>query len=158
MRNLSYFPAFAYTGNLPDTWTLKMKSELSIITIGDKGTFEDVISRASSEIKEIAHAIRALLAEIKPGITEVPWGNQKIAGYGVGPKKMSEHFCYIAPQKNYVNLGFMYGADLPDPDGLLEGSGKLLRHVKIRSLEDLQRPALRKLIEEASVHLPKLNK
>ena len=133
-------------------------SKLNIKTVGGNGTFEDVVSEVSPQIKEIAHAIRALLAEIKPGITEVPWGNQKIAGYGVGPKKMSEHFCYIAPQKYYVNLGFMYGADLPDPDGLLEGSGKLLRHVKIRSLEDLQRPALRKLIEEASVHLPKLNK
>ena len=135
-----------------------MKSELSIITISDKGTFEDVISGTSSEIKEIAYMARALLVEIKPGITEVPWGNQKIAGYGVGPKKMSEHFCYIAPQKNYVNLGFMYGADLPDPEGLLEGSGKLLRHVRIRSRKDLEQPALRKLIEEASVHLPKLDK
>ena len=133
-------------------------SKLNIKTVGGNGTFEDVVSEASPEIKEIAHAIRALLAEIKPGITEVPWGNQKIAGYGVGPKKMSEHFCYIAPQKNYVNLGFMYGADLPDPDGLLEGSGKLLRHVKIRSLEDLEQPALRNLIEEASVYLPKLKK
>ena len=133
-------------------------SKRNIKTVGGNGTFEDVVSEASPEIKEIAHAARALLVEIKPGITEVPWGNQKIAGYGVGPKKMSEHFCYIAPQKNYVNLGFMYGADLPDPEGLLEGSGKLLRHVKIRSLEDLQRPALRKLIEEASVYLPELKK
>lgn len=133
-------------------------SERNIKTVGGNGTFEDVVSEASPEIKEIAYTARALLVEIKPGITEVPWGNQKIAGYGVGPKKMSEHFCYIAPQKNYVNLGFMYGADLPDPEGLLEGSGKLLRHVKIRSLEDLQRPALRKLIEEASVYLPELKK
>ena len=133
-------------------------SEHNIKTVGGNGTFEEVVSEASLEIKEIAYAIRAMLAEIKPGITEVPWGNQIIAGYGVGPKKMSEHFCYIAPQMNYVNLGFMYGADLADPEGLLEGSGKLLRHVKIRSLEDLEQPALRNLIEEASVHLPKLNK
>jgi hypothetical protein len=133
-------------------------SEHNIKTVGGNGTFEDVVSETSPKIKEIAYTARALLVEIKPGITEVPWGNQKIAGYGVGPKKMSEHFCYIAPQKNYVNLGFMYGADLPDPEGLLEGSGKLLRHVKIRSLEDLQRPALRKLIEEASVYLPELKK
>lgn len=131
-------------------------SELNIKTVGGNGTFEDVVSEASPEVKEIAYATRTLLAEVKPGITEVPWGNQKIAGYGVGPKKMSEHFCYIAPKKDYVNLGFMYGADLPDPEGLLEGSGKLLRHVKIRSLEDLERPALRKLVDEASGYLPKL--
>ena len=54
---------------------------------------------------------------VMPGITEVPWAQQKTVGYGVGPKKMSEHFCYIAPAKKHVNLGFMYGADLPDPEG-----------------------------------------
>ena len=91
-----------------------------------------------------------------PNITEVPWGNQKIAGYGVGAKKMSEHFSYLAPQKAHVNLGFMYGADLPDPDGLLEGTGKLMRHIKIRSLDEVKRPAIKQLISDASTHLPKL--
>jgi hypothetical protein len=133
-----------------------MMSEINIKTVGGKGMFEDVVSEASPEVREIAYAARALLAGVMPNITEVPWGRQKIAGYGLGPKKMSEHFCYLAPQKNYVNLGFMYGAGLPDPEGLLEGSGKLLRHVKLRSLEDLKCPAIRKLIEDASGYLPKL--
>ncbi len=48
-----------------------------------------------------------------------------MAGYGIGPKKMSEHFCYIALNEDYVNFGFNQGADLPDPKGLLEGSGKM---------------------------------
>jgi len=98
------------------------------------------------------------MPEVMPDITEVPWGQQKIAGYGVGPKKMSEHFCYIAPFKKHVNLGFMYGADLPDPEGLLEGVGKPMRHIKIRSLDDLKKPAVKKLVEAASKHLPKLAK
>ena len=131
-------------------------SEIKIKTVGGNGTFEDVVAEANSEMKKIAYALRALLAEIMPNITEVPWGHQKTVGYGVGRKKMSEHFCYIAPFKNYVNLGFFYGADLPDPDGLLDGGGKLLRHIKIHSIDDLENPAIRKLIEEASVHLPKL--
>lgn len=130
--------------------------EINITTVGGNGTFEDVISDASAEVRTIAHAIRALLADVMPNITEVPWGHQKTAGYGVGPKKMSEHFCYIAPQKDHVNLGFMYGADLSDPERLLQGSGKNLRHIKVRSLEDLNRPAIRKLLEEASTYLPKL--
>jgi hypothetical protein len=50
-----------------------------------------------------------------------------------------------------------YGADLSDPDGLLEGTGKKLRHIKLRSLEDLQQPAVRTLLEAASKHLPKLD-
>ena len=71
-------------------------------------------------------------------------------------KKMSEHFCYVSPQKAHVNLGFFYGADLPDPSGLLEGTGKLLRHVKLRSPADVRNPALLTLLRKASRHLPKL--
>jgi hypothetical protein len=140
-----------------ESWEQKM-AKLTINTKGGNGSFEEVIAEASPEIQEIAHATRALLADIMPGITEVPWAQQKTAGYGVGEKKMSEHFCYIAPAKNHVNLGFMYGADLPDPQGLLEGTGKLLRHIKLKSIEDTQNPAIRTLIEAASTHLPKLKK
>ena len=131
---------------------------MNIKTIDDNGTFDDVIAEASPEVKEIAHAARALLAEAMPGLTEVPWRHQKTVGYGVGPKKMSEHFCYLAPHTHHVNLGFMYGAELDDPEGLLEGNGKLLRHIKIRSLEELRRPAVKSLVEQASNHLPKLKR
>jgi len=131
-------------------------SEIKIKTIGGNGTFDDVIDDASPEIQTIAYALRTRLADVMPNITEVPWAHQKTVGYGVGAKKMSEHFCYLAPQKDYVNLGFNYGADLPDPDGLLEGTGRLMRHIKIRSLTDVERPAIRQLITVASGHLPKL--
>ena len=130
--------------------------EAKIKTVGGNGSFEEVIAAAPPEIQTLARAARALLAEVMPGVTEVPWARQKIAGYGVGPKKMSQHFCYIAPFKKHLNLGFMYGARLPDPEKLLEGAGADLRHVKIRSAADLERPALRDLIEEASRSLPKL--
>ena len=130
--------------------------ELDIKTVGGNGTFDEVIASAPPEIQELAHVARALLADVMPGVTEVPWARQKIAGYGVGPKKMSEHFCYIAPFKRHLNLGFFYGARLPDPENLLEGKGKDLRHIKIRRLEDLQAPAVRELVVAASQCLPKL--
>lgn len=130
--------------------------ELNIITVDGNGDFEAVIAAASPEVQALAQAARALLADVMPGITEVPWARQKIAGYGVGPKKMSQHFCYLAPFKKHLNLGFFYGADLPDPQNLLEGKGKHLRHIKIRSLDQLQQPAVRALVEHASQHLPKL--
>jgi hypothetical protein len=62
---------------------------------------------------------------------------------------MTEHFCYIGAFKNHVNLGFNYGADLPDPEHLLEGSGKKFRHVKIDSAEKVKLPAVRRLVEAA---------
>ena len=130
--------------------------ELNIKTVGGNGSFDEVIASAPAEIQSLARAARALLADVLPGVTEVPWARQKIAGYGVGPKKMSEHFCYIAPFKKHLNLGFFYGAHLPDPANLLEGKGRDLRHIQIRSAADLERPALRRLVEEASRYLPKL--
>ena len=57
-----------------------------------------------------------------------------------------------------IYLGFYYGADLKAPAGLMEGSGKGLRHVKITSLSQLDKPEILKLLKAASVHLPKLPK
>lgn len=131
-------------------------NKMKIISVNDSG-FQNIMKKTSLEMREIAEALRTLIADVFPGVTEVAWEQQRVIGYGVGPKKMSEQFCYIAPQKNHVNLGFYYGADLEDPSGLLEGTGKSLRHVKIRSKNDVAKPAVRKLLQQASKYLPKLN-
>lgn len=73
----------------------------------------------------------------------------RAATYGLGPKKMSEAYCYVLPYERWVNLGFFRGAELPDPDRLLEGTGAMMRHAKIRSLEAAGTPAVRALIEAA---------
>ena len=125
--------------------------------IENNGTFDDVVSGALPEVQAIAREARKMVANLLPELTEVPWAKQKTVGYGVGPKKMSEHFCYLAPQSNYLNIGFFYGAELDDPDGLLEGTGKLLRHIKVRSLEGLRNPAILKLLRQASRYLPRLD-
>jgi hypothetical protein len=117
-----------------------------------KGTFEEVVAKFNKEIAEIASALRKLIALKYPGVIEVVWKQQKIIGYGIGPKKMSEHFTYIAPFKNHVNLGFYYGVELPDPHQLLEGTGKKLRHVKVRSLNDITSD-IGNLIEESIKNL-----
>ncbi len=60
-----------------------------------------------------------------------------------------DRICYIAPQKNYVNFGFFFGGRLPDPQHVLVGEGKRMRHIKVRSLEDASNPALEQLMKEA---------
>jgi hypothetical protein len=119
--------------------------------------FDEILTQADPQVEALARRARALIQEIMLDVVEVVWPAQKIASYGVGPKKMSEHFCYIAVFKQRINLGFYYGADLEDPSGLLEGTGKLLRHVKVSTLEQLDDPALRRLVLSASTYLPKLN-
>jgi hypothetical protein len=128
-----------------------------IRTVGS-GSFEGAIKRAPREVQEIARALRRLVAGVMPDVVEVPWETQGNVGYGVGPKKMSEQFVYIMPATGHCNLGFYYGADLEDPAGLLEGSGKSLRHVKVRSLANAKSPALKTLVEQARGHLPRLTK
>jgi hypothetical protein len=118
-------------------------------TINTHGTFEEALSGSSDLVTGISERLRVLIIELYPDVVEVPWPKQKIIGYGVGPKKMSEHYCYIGAFKKHVNLGFYYGAILPDPQGLLEGTGKNLRHIKVNTLEAVDQPAVRDMLRAA---------
>ena len=56
---------------------------------------------------------------------------------------------YVNVFTAHVNVGFFRGAEIADPDGLLEGTGKFMRHVKLRPERDVSATALQKLIETA---------
>lgn len=58
-------------------------------------------------------------------------------------------FGYVNAFKAHVNVGFFLGATLPDPNRLLEGSGKFMRHVKLQSGREIEAAALTKLIKAA---------
>ncbi len=58
-------------------------------------------------------------------------------------------FAYVNAFKAHVNVGFFRGAEIADPDGLLEGTGRFMRHVKLRPERDVDAKALLRLIETA---------
>lgn len=58
-------------------------------------------------------------------------------------------FAYVNAFKAHVNVGFFRGAEIADPKGLLEGTGKFMRHVKLRPESDVDGGALRRLIATA---------
>ena len=58
-------------------------------------------------------------------------------------------FAYVAAYSKHAAIGFFQGADLPDPLGLLEGSGKRMRHIKLRWGQPVGDPAVEALIEAA---------
>ena len=62
-------------------------------------------------------------------------------------------FAYANAFKDHVNVGFFCGVGLADPDGLLEGTGKFMRHVKLRPGQQVNDAALRKLIYTAYVDM-----
>jgi hypothetical protein len=111
--------------------------------------FEGLMLRFDGAMADLARAARALVFELDPHVVEVVWLHQETVGWGVGPKKMSEHYSWLAVSKAHVSLGFLAGTRLRDPAGLLEGTGANLRHVKLRSLDDVRRPAVRDLLLEA---------
>ncbi|MEO9021292.1 MAG: DUF1801 domain-containing protein [Ginsengibacter sp.] len=121
--------------------------------------FEQAIQSFSDDIKELARQTRKLIYKVLPEVVEVVWIKQKNTGYGTGPKKKTEHFCWLMPATNHVTLGFNYGAKLPDPKSLLEGTGKLFRHFKVKSVEDLSNPGLIKLLKYSTTYrVPPVNR
>ena len=113
------------------------------------GTFEDLLQITDDAQKATAVRLREIILSIHPEAVEVVRLGDRAATYGLGPKKMSEGYTYILPHKSWVNLGFYKGADLADPDDLLEGTGKKLRHIKIRSVEDTKNSKIQELIKAA---------
>ena len=103
-----------------------------------------VLQMCASHVRETVEALRRVVREAAPEASERGYtGWRNLVYYYQGM------FCYIAPLKDSVNLGFHRGVDLPDPDGLLQGTGKKLRHVKVGDRSDIADDALRTLVREA---------
>ena len=99
-------------------------------------------------VREIAVKARETILSVLPGATEKVYPGWKVIQYGAGAD-MKAVFAAISPQRERVNLGLAHGANLPDPEGLLEGDGKAIRHVKLTSPEAAGAPAVRELIRGA---------
>ena len=92
----------------------------------------------------VAKAVRAFVKKTVAGCEEYvnPW---KIPTFDLnGP------LCFYMVAKEHVVFGFMRGAMLRDSEKLLEGTGKYLRHVKLRSVADVRRAGVRGLLEHAA--------
>ena len=63
--------------------------------------------------------------------------------------QLKHGFCHIAVYRKHVNLGFNRGTELPDPQGLLQGTGKLIRHVRLEDGTDLGKGPVVELIRAA---------
>jgi hypothetical protein len=99
-------------------------------------------------IRQIAWRARAVITEALPGTLEQVDRPAKLLGYG-RDRTYRGLICAIAPQRRYVNLMFSRGVEIPDPEQILEGTGKRARHVRLASLADVDRPSVRALLQEA---------
>jgi hypothetical protein len=100
-------------------------------------------------ISDLALALREIILEEAPDASESIYQVYTVAIWFGFSGKMKDMFCYIAANAGHVNLGFPRGASLADPNRVLEGEGKTMRHIKFASLRDLERPFVRRYIQEA---------
>jgi hypothetical protein len=101
----------------------------------------------------VAAYARAALTRLRkrlPGATEIVYDNYNALAIGFGPSdKASEAIFSIAVYPRWVSLFFLQGAKLPDPHGLLKGTGTKVRHIVLTEPTVLEEPRVKSLISAA---------
>jgi len=97
----------------------------------------------AGELGAIAHQWFEVMRNCGDEVRELLHDGCPVACLGDAP------FGYVNVFTSHVNVGFFHGAALPDPDRLLQGAGKFMRHVKLRPQTAINATALRRLIHLA---------
>lgn len=104
---------------------------------------EDWLNRKPAELRPIASKWIKVIHHCGPDVQGIFHDNYPMGCVDHAP------FAYVNVYSAHVNVGFFYGATLPDPSGILEGTGKLGRHIKLRPDQVYEEQAVRQLIQLA---------
>ncbi len=108
------------------------------------------IAKFTPEVGALAHAVLAKMRKRLPGAIELVYDNYNALAIGFGPnERASDAIFSIVLFPRWVSLFFLHGASLNDPQQLLKGSGKVVRHIVLESAAALDRPAVRALMAQA---------
>jgi hypothetical protein len=113
-------------------------------TRSKKKTCCTYVKDENPELRKIVRGLKNLVKGAVPGTRET------VNAWGIPTFEANDPFCFYMVGKNHVTCGFHYGTSLEDPEGLLEGTGKNIRHVKFRSLEELEQKGLKQLVQDAA--------
>src|SRR5262245_38369733 len=107
-------------------------------------SFDDYLADQPSKNRSIIRALRKFVKRAAPKLQEsVKWGN----GCWV---KGNAPVSYVYSAPDYVQFGFFRGSALRDPQGLLEGKGQYVRHIKVRKPSDIEEDAFMALLRQAA--------
>jgi hypothetical protein len=110
-------------------------------------TFKTVAAAYPAEIAGLAAAARDFLLSLFPKLHEEVDSKAPYLfySYGAGYKGL---VCTLFLSKSAVKIGLVNGSDLPDPHKLLEGKGKVHKHILLKSTADLEKPGLKQLVKD----------
>src|SRR5207247_9310006 len=107
------------------------------------------LTRDPTDVQPIFRRLRTLvMSEMPPQAREMLMLRHNHIAYSMS-ESVRDMVLYICPLTDYVRLGFYYGGRLNDLQHLLEGVGKRMRHIKVRSVEEANRTAVRRLLKSA---------
>ena len=111
------------------------------------------IAKFDPKVASLARAARAALRRKFPTAVELVYDNYNALAMGLGPsERTSEVFVSLAVYVSGVNLYFMHGASLPDPEGRLQGEGRQGGFIRLESVKQLDEPAVAALLRAAVRH------
>jgi hypothetical protein len=111
-------------------------------------SFDDFYRDQTPRTRAILRALRRFVQGAAPRLVEsVKWGNGCWL-LGAVP------ICFAHVEPDHVQFGFFYGARLKDPEQLLEGAAKYVRHIKLRKPADLNVTACKALLKQALTVTP----
>ena len=108
-------------------------------------TVDELFPATPADVRAILAEIRRMVRATLPEATEIVYHGA--LAYQPDISRF-DPILYVAPQNGYVNLGLYCGVGVPDPTGLLEGTGKRMRHTKVKSVLAAQNQALIPLVQE----------
>lgn len=108
------------------------------------------IDKFEPQVAALARAALTRMRALTPGATELVYDNYNALAIAFAPsERASEAIFSIALYPRWVSLFFGQGADLPDPERRLTGSGNRMRHIVLEKIELLSEPAVLALIDVA---------
>ena len=111
---------------------------------------EQVLKFYPPDVQAVVDKARRLLLKLLPIAEETVDSSAPVFSYGYGPGYRGM-ICTLILSKSGVKLGFVRGAELADPSGLLEGGGKKHKYIQLNTASDLNRPGIKHLIKAAHV-------
>jgi hypothetical protein len=115
---------------------------------------EQFFASYNPQVQELAWKLREVILSVMSNSVEQLDVSANLIGYGTD-RTYKGLICGITLHKAHVNLMFAKGTSIPDPEGLLTGTGKQARHVKIQDMQEIDTPGIRALLDAAmKLHNP----